>query len=136
MAAPKILVIDHNGESGDLLVRSLTRKFPHGTIRLCETSGTAIETTALEKVDAIVVHRAHEQEPTALVRILRKMDPGVVIIGVSALDRTGPFLAAGADNFVQIDGWLMLGTMVASALERRDAGMTPPAPQPEAAWDN
>lgn len=136
MAAPKILVIDHNGESGALLVRSLTRKFPLGSIRLCETSGAAIELTALEKIDAIVVHRAHEQEPAALVRILRKMDPKVVIIGVSALDRTGSFLAAGADSFVHIDGWLMLGTMVASVLERRGAGLNPRASQPEPVWEN
>jgi response regulator RpfG family c-di-GMP phosphodiesterase len=95
MVAPKILLIDHNGESAGLLRQSLTRKFPHALVRICDTSGIAIETAALEKLDVIVVHRTQEQEAAALVRILRKMDPQVVLIGMAETDRSVPFLVAG-----------------------------------------
>ncbi len=129
MAPRKIIVIDHNTDSGVLLVRSLFRKFPSAVIQLCKESGTALQVAATERLDAVVLHRTEDDDAVTLVRSLRKIDSAVPIIVVSGIDRSEQVLAAGATGFLNYDKWLMIGQVVANALDPMPA----PAPAiPEA----
>jgi DNA-binding response OmpR family regulator len=112
----KLLVIDHNADSGSLLVRSLTRKFPAASVDLCAEMGDAIGAVASQKIDAIVLHRTEEEDAVSIVRALRKLDGTVPIIVVSGIDRSEQVLAAGATGFMNYEEWLRIGTVVASAL--------------------
>jgi DNA-binding NtrC family response regulator len=117
-----LLVIDHNPESGSLLIRSLARKFPDAVIRLCKESRAALEIVATQKLDAVVLHRTEEQDAVSLVRTLRSAEPKMVIIAVSGIDRSEQVLTAGATGFLNYESWLMIGQVVANALtsERHD----------------
>jgi hypothetical protein len=112
----KALVIDHNEDSGSLLVRSLARKFPAALIRLCGESSKALEIVATENLDAVVLHRTEEQDAVSLIRTLRSVDQQMVIIAVSSIDRSEQVLAVGATGFLNYEEWLMIGNVVANAL--------------------
>jgi CheY-like chemotaxis protein len=113
----RILVIDHNPDSGSLLVRSLARKFPDAIIQLCKESRAAIEIVTTDKLDAVVLHRTEEDDAVSVIRTLRKLEQDLVIIAVSGIDRSEQVLAAGATGFMNYDQWLMIGSVVANALK-------------------
>ena len=115
----RFLVIDHNPDSGSLLVRSLARKFPQSVIQLAKESGTAAVVAATERLDAVVLHRTLEDSAVELVRMLRNIDLAMPIVVVSGVDRSEEVLAAGASGFLNYDEWLMVGTFVANAVATR-----------------
>lgn len=117
----KLLVIDYDTNSAALLVRSLLRQFPQASVHLCEESGTAVQVAATERLDAVVLHRTEDDNAVNLVRLLRKVDSAVPIIVVSGIDRSEQVRAAGATGFLNYEKWLMIGTVVANALNQ-DAG--------------
>jgi DNA-binding response OmpR family regulator len=115
-SAPKFLVIDSNRDSGELLERSLRRKFPLAAIRRCDEAQAAEVAVTNGIWTAVVLHRAYDADAVQLVRALRAADAGVPIIVVSGVDRSEAVLAAGANGFLNFDQWLMLGPTVANAL--------------------
>src|SRR5438477_6803997 len=56
-AAPKFLIVDDNGDSRRLLVRTLRRKFSQAVIVECDDPATAVSLASTEKFDAIIGHR-------------------------------------------------------------------------------
>ena len=113
----KLLVIDFDSDSGALLLRSLLRKFPAASVELCKEAGAATEVVGAQQVDAVVVHRTQEEDAVTLVRTLRKLDADMPIIVVSGIDRSEQVLAAGATGFLNYAEWLMIGQVVANALQ-------------------
>lgn len=115
----KILVIDHNADSGSLLVRTLARKFPQTVVQLCPETEPAVAAAATEAIDTIVLHRTFEDDAVSLVRAIRAVNKGVPILGVSGIDRSEKLLAAGADGFLNYDEWLRVGIVVNNLLEKK-----------------
>jgi DNA-binding NarL/FixJ family response regulator len=113
---PRILVIDHNPDSGELLVRSLRRKFPDAFTYLTSDAEDAEKSLAALKLDAIVIHRANTSTAVELTRALRRINPTVPIVVVSGIDRSEAVFQAGATGFINFDQWLMIGPTVANAM--------------------
>lgn len=129
MAAPrKFLVVDDNSEGRSLLSRTLLRKFPQAVVLECQDGGSANEIAGVEKLDAIIAHRAGEMDGEHLVRALRATSNKTPIIMVSGMDRTDVAHAAGANQFLNYDEWLRLGTLVADMLRQHDAAEPPSRP--------
>lgn len=111
-AAPQFLVIDFHRESRDLLVRTLTRKFPGAAVHESDDADKAVEMARALDLKAIVTHRTFDLSGAELVRRLRDADPLVPIVMVSGIDREGAALEAGASSFLSYDEWLRIGTVV------------------------
>jgi DNA-binding NtrC family response regulator len=112
----KLLVIDDNSEGGFLLVRSLARRFPGALIQLCKDSRTALESLAKGGTSAVILHKTHGHDAVSLIRSVRNMWPGLLIVAVSGADRSEQVLEAGATAFLNYDQWPTLGHVVAIAL--------------------
>jgi DNA-binding response OmpR family regulator len=112
----RILVIDHNPDSGELFVRSLRRKFPNATLLQTVEAAESVKTAESIALDAIVLHRAYDADAETLVKLLRAANNIAPIIVLSGADRSEKVLAAGATGFLNADQWLMLGTVVANAI--------------------
>jgi DNA-binding NarL/FixJ family response regulator len=112
----RFLVIDHNPDSGELLIRALKRKFPLATVLHTVDAEDAVNTVQSIAVDAVVVHRGYDADAVAIVKNIRAINPQVPIIVVSGIDRSEAVLAAGATGFLNFDSWLLLGSTVANAL--------------------
>ncbi len=112
----KFLVIDHNPESGELLTRSLHRKFPSAVV----TQATELEVGAKglisPKLDAVVLHRMFGADSAEVVTKIRERNAKVAIVVVSGIDRSEAALAAGANGFLNFDQWLLVGTVVSNAM--------------------
>jgi hypothetical protein len=59
-------MVDQNTDTGVLLVRSLSRKFPAATIQVCTGSEAALEWISRVQPDAVVVHRTFEDDAVSL----------------------------------------------------------------------
>lgn len=117
MLAPrKFLIVDDNSDSRFLLVKTLLRKFPQAVLQECQDGDAAIAIARMEKLDAIIAHRAAEVDGLTLIRMLRQTNPKVPIVMVSGLDRSQEAMAAGATCFLSYDAWLRIGTVVAELL--------------------
>jgi len=120
----RFLVIDHNPDTGELLVRSLRRKFPHARLLQTVDADEAVKTVSSMAIDAIVLHRAFDADAVSLVKALRATNTRAPVIVLSGIDRSEQVLAAGDTGFLNFDEWLLLGTVVANALaahEKPDA---------------
>lgn len=117
LSAAKLLVIDHNPDSGALLVRTLARKLSQHAVQLCEDSDGALRLIRSEAFDAIVLHRTLQQSAVELVKDIRQLNAAVPIIVVSGVDRSEEVLAAGATGFMRYDEWLNVGNVVMNALQ-------------------
>ena len=113
----QFLVIDHNPDSRGLLTRSLRRKFQDCNVLQTSDAEEAVAALSSVNVDAVILHRAVGADAVEMVRSLRQVNPSVVIIVVSGVDRSESVLQAGATGFLRVDEWLMLGTMVKNAIE-------------------
>jgi hypothetical protein len=71
---------------------------------------------AVEKLDAIVIHRCADVDVAALVRLLRTLNPQVPIVATSRSERAQDALATGVDHFVPHADWPQLGAIVARAV--------------------
>lgn len=111
------LVVDSNVDNGNILIRSLSRKFPAASIQLCRTSHAAIEALATEVIDAVVLHRTDMEDATHMIEGLRQIAPTVPIVAVSGVDRRRQLLAAGAAAFLNFDEWLRIGAIVQGVIE-------------------
>ena len=112
----KILIIDHNRDSRELLVRALKRKFSQAELVECEEAGGALVALATQNFDVTVLHRTFEVDAVSLVMSVRQVAEGMPIIVVSGVDRSEAVLKAGATAFLNYDEWLMLGNVVEKAL--------------------
>src|SRR3954470_12444783 len=110
----RFLVIDHNPDSGELLIRALKRKFPLASVLHTVDAEDAVKTVQSIAVDAIVVHRGYDADAVSIVKSLRAINATVPIIVVSGIDRSEAVLAAGATGFLNFDSWLLLGSTVAN----------------------
>ncbi len=99
-----------------LLTKTLMRKYPECAVIECQNGDTAIGLAAKEPLAAIVVHRTFEYDAEALVGLLRRVNATVPIVAVSGYDRSAQVRAAGADVFMNFDGWLQIGNVVADAI--------------------
>ena len=115
--AQKFLVIDDHADGRSLITRTLLRRFPVALTLDCVDAGTAVETAGSEYLDAIIVHRAGEVPGVELIQHLRRMNPSVPILAISGIDRTKEALAAGANQFLNYDEWLRVGSVIASMLK-------------------
>jgi DNA-binding NarL/FixJ family response regulator len=112
------LVIDHHRDSRFLLVKSLLRKFPRAVIIEAEAGEHALKLARRRDLAIVVTHRTQEFIGTELVAQLRAINPDVLIVMVSGIERTAPALAAGADAFLLYDEWLRIGSVVKQLLDR------------------
>jgi CheY-like chemotaxis protein len=118
---PQFLVVDDNGDSRFLLVKTLLRKFPQAIVQECQESAIAIKAARNSDLAAIVAHRASDTDGVSLIRALREANPSIPIVMVSGLDRSAAALKAGATVFLNYDEWLRIGTIVANLLPGEEA---------------
>ena len=116
MVRRKILVVDYREESGLLLLRTMKRKFPESLVQMSADTTTALRLLAAEKFDAVVLHRTENDDAATLVKLLRGVDPEPPIVVISGIDRSREVVAVGATEFVPFDRWLLIGTVVANAI--------------------
>ena len=126
-AALRFLVVDDNGDSRQLLVKTLARKYPGAGFRECSHGDPAVVEARDAGLTAIVAHRTFDHEGETLVRLLRQANPTVPIVMVSGSDQTSRARAAGADAFLDYNRWLMIGIVVGDAVAAKQAaGSQPP----------
>ena len=125
-AHPRFLVVDDNGDSRQLLVKTLIRKYPEAVFHECRQGDPAILLAQRPDLSAIVAHRTFDYDGETLVRLFRHVNPTVPIVMVSGYDRSSRALAAGADAFLNYDQWLMIANVVADAMAARKNGESRP----------
>jgi CheY-like chemotaxis protein len=113
------LVVDHNPDSRQLLVRTLVRSYPRAAVHEASEGDGALARAKKVAMTAIITHRTFECDGETLVALFRRLLPTVPIIMVSGYDREARALAAGADAFLNYDKWLMIGTVVGNTLVAR-----------------
>ena len=113
----RFLVVDDNADSRMLLARTLMRRFPESVVLECQHGDTAIRIAERERLGAIIAHRTFDYDGETLIALLRRVNPEVPIIMVSGYDRSERALAAGANAFLNYDGWLNIGAVVANIME-------------------
>jgi CheY-like chemotaxis protein len=114
----KILIVDDHADGRFLLVKTIHRKLPESLVQECGDATTAIYSVEHDRPDAVIVHRAGEIDGLSMVRLLRRVDGRVPIVYVSGYDREREALEAGANQFLNYDAWLNIGTIVAQILHR------------------
>lgn len=119
LAPVRLLVVDDNGDSRQLLVKTLARKYPEAVIHECRQADPAVALAQRKEIAAIVAHRTFDYDGETLIALLRRVNPRVPIVMVSGYDRTERALAAGADAFLNYDQWLMIGTVVGDAMAKK-----------------
>jgi CheY-like chemotaxis protein len=125
----RFLIIDDNGDSRMLLVKSLLRKFPDAVIQECQNGDTALRIAQTDMLTAIVAHRTFEYDGETLIGRLRAANQAVPIVMVSGYDRAAKAVGAGADAFLHYDEWLHIGNIVANAIAtRHQRALTPDLP--------
>jgi CheY-like chemotaxis protein len=109
---PRFLVVDDNGDSRFLLVKTLLRKFPGAWIIEAQTAEAAMNVAESGNLTAIITHRTMDMAGVELVRAFRQQNSRVPILMVSSVDRTDDALAAGANRFMSYEEWLRTGSIV------------------------
>jgi DNA-binding NarL/FixJ family response regulator len=117
----RFLIIDHDPDSSELLVRSLRRKFPLATLMQTAEVEEATKVAASLHLDAVVLHRAEDGDAVEVTKAVRSVNTATPIIVVSGIDRSESVLAAGATGFLNFDQWLMLGAVVGNSLAVKTA---------------
>jgi DNA-binding response OmpR family regulator len=117
----RFLIIDHDPDSAELLVRSLRRKFPHATLMPIAEVEEATKVAASLQLAAVVLHRASDGDAVGVTRALRSVNTTAPIIVVSGIDRSESVLAAGATGFLNFDQWQMLGAVVDNSMAVKPA---------------
>jgi DNA-binding response OmpR family regulator len=112
LSPPRFLVVDDNGDSRFLLVKTLLRKFPGAVIVEAQTAEAAMSVAGAGSLTAIITHRTMDMAGIELVRCFRQQNSRVPILMVSSIDRTDDALAAGANRFMSYDEWLRTGSIV------------------------
>lgn len=118
MPTHSFLVVDADDDSRLLLGRTLTRKFPGARLLEARDLDTGLRLASGPSADAVIIHRATGIDGPAAVKQLRGQVGSIPIVMVSAVDREGDALAAGADAFILRDEWLRIGVVVAALLNR------------------
>lgn len=121
---PHFLLVDDNPEGRFIVSKTLLRHFPQARITEIDDSADAIEALKSEPVAAALVHKTLDLDGLSLVKRLREVAPGLVIVYLSGnqkLEAAAEF--AGATKFLHYDRWLMIGTLVADLIKR---GTRPP----------
>lgn len=117
----QFLVVDDVPDSRFLLVKTLLRKFPQALVQECEDSDVAVAAAGNAKLDVIIAHRSRDVDGITLTRMLRQTNTAVPILMVSGIDRRAAAADAGANEFLNYDEWLRIGTVVANLLTPRHA---------------
>lgn len=113
----RFLVVDDNADSRMLLARTLMRRFPEAVVLECQHGDTAVRIAEREQLNAVIAHRTFDYDGETLIALMRRVNPAVPIVMVSGYDRSARALAAGANAFLNYDGWLNIGTVVADVME-------------------
>ena len=97
---PSVLIVDDDKEVRDGLQYALSSN--NMEVTLCENGNDALQAAMNGYYDYIITDfKMPGMHGIELVRRLRAVQPAlVVIIGMSSLDMGGPFLKAGANDFV------------------------------------
>ena len=97
---PSVLIVDDDKEVRDGLQYALSSN--NMEVTLCENGNDALQAAMNGYYDYIITDfKMPGMHGIELVRRLRAVQPAlVVIIGMSSLDMGGPFLKAGANDFI------------------------------------
>ena len=122
--AARFLVVDDNGDSRFLLVKTLLRKFPNASIKETHDAEEALDLARTSDLTAVITHRTMDMDGLELLRAFREKNPRVPILMVSSVDRAVPALASGANRFMLYDEWLRTGSIVEEMITQQDASLT------------
>jgi CheY-like chemotaxis protein len=108
----RFLAIAEDSDRLTLVANTLRRRFPQAVVLTCRESEPAIELARTQRFDAIVANTSTDLTELPLVENLRAATTAPII-----LMSTGSFeeraLASGATRFLNVQRWLLIGTVVA-----------------------
>jgi hypothetical protein len=112
----QFLLVEQGPRGESLLSQTLLRKFRGARVHCSADPAESLKISRKLTLDAVIVHRAIDLSPEAMVRTLRQALPETPIVMVSVSDRKESALSAGATEFLLYEEWLMLGHVVSNLL--------------------
>lgn len=96
----RVLVVDDNALVGSIISALLEREGCR--VKLCPEGMSALASASDETFDDILVdYSMPEMNGAAVTLMLRQSHPSANIVGMSLVDRSREFIAAGADKFIK-----------------------------------
>jgi len=112
------LVIAEEPERLSLIATTLHRKFPNSVVQTCRDADPALAVVRAHKLDAIVMHRSSDMDEIPLLEHIRSAT-NVPIVAVTGYGLETAALAAGAAQYLHVEQWLLIGTVVAELIGAR-----------------
>ncbi len=112
----KFLLIDDVPENRFLVSKALLQKYPGSLVQECEESTPAIAAVQHDRHSAIIVHRGRDVDGPTLVALLRRVNATVPIVMVSGRESCPAAIEAGANAFLNYEGWRRIGDVVENTL--------------------
>jgi hypothetical protein len=126
----RFLVIAEDSDRLSLIASTLQRKFPGSIVRAYRESGPAIELARTERFDAIITNTSTDLAELPLLESLRPATAAPIVV-MSSDPMKPRALALGATRFLDVQRWLLIGTVVAEVVgEGIDEMKLPPPGQP------
>jgi DNA-binding response OmpR family regulator len=114
-----ILVIAEDPDRLMLISAALHRKFPNAVVQTCRDGDAALQAVERQKLDAIVALRSTDLDELPLVESLRRMS-AVPILLLGTAEHRKLAVSAGASRFLEREGWLLVGKVVAEMIRARE----------------
>ena len=111
----RFLVIAEDSDRLSLIASTLQRKFPRSVVRTCRESGPAIELARAQRFDAIITNASTDLAELPLLESLRPVTAAPIVV-MSSDPMKPRALAMGATRFLDVQRWLLLGTVVADVI--------------------
>lgn len=113
---PLFLLIDDNRDGRSVISRAVQRKYGealrHDFPLLQLAAGTLRSLGDVPHPWIAVVGRTPEHDTPGLVAAVRAIQPRIPVIALGRNEEAHASLAAGADQFLDYEAWLLLGVMV------------------------
>ena len=117
----KFLVVDDVPENRFLVVKALLKQFPRSIVQECEESTPAIAAAQHDRLSAVIVHRGIDVDGPTIIALLRRVNPSVPIVMVSGRESCPAAIEAGANAFLNYEGWQRIGAVVEQTITAEKA---------------
>jgi hypothetical protein len=119
------LVVAEDPERLSLLAKTLHRKFPNSAVLTCRESEPAVAIARSQHLDAIVASSTSDLDEITLLGSLRAASPAPILL-MSIQPHQRRALANGAAHVLDVQQWLLAGTVVGKMIGASAAESGPP----------